>query len=121
MDHTTVKSVSVSEQCPRPLIFPSGPVKKSGSSCTTWALKGVYLSSAKMCVVVLEAGEKCDAGTCKVNNRQTGGVFPKGRDGTYCELALASSDLQNWAVSVRTDKDPDGTGVTFTVGAGITR
>ena len=47
-----------------------------------------------------------------------GGIFVEGNDGNYCWITLASRDVNNWTVRVRSDKDKAGTGTTFVGGTG---
>lgn len=115
---TIVTGVTVAAFCHSPLHQPKNGVKPSGKSEITWAVKGTY-SSHGQCVVVVEAGKKRDKGSAKVNQVASGGVFPAGTDGVYCELTLQGNDLDNWTVSVATDKDEvKKEEIIFTAGSG---
>ncbi len=114
---STVTSVSVNRTCHSPLQQPAGGVSSSGKSEIKWVFKGVYLAKGQ-CVVVVEASTLRDAGSCRVDG--SGGVFPDGPDGSYCELFLQSGDMNKWAVKVATEQDRKrGEGIVFQAGSGL--
>ena len=67
-------------------------------------VKGTYLAN-NHCVIVVEAGQSRSSGSSSVNGVRSGGIFPAGSNGMYCELVLQGNDQDNWTVSVATDKD----------------
>ena len=79
-------------------------MSSGGSSEISWTFKGTFFNGTS-CVVVIEAGKDRSATACKVNEAGSGGIFPARTDGAFCELTLDHSDLDNWTVSVATDKD----------------
>ncbi len=101
---TVVKAVSVTAYCHSPLHQPRNGVSSSGTSEIKWTFKGTY-SANDQCHVVIQAEKGRNGRGSNVNSAKSGGVFPEGQDGTYCELTLEENDLDNWTVSVATDKD----------------
>ena len=101
---TLVKAVTVTAKCHAPLQQPKEGVTSAGKSEISWKFVGVYLAN-NQCVVVVQAGKSRDGKGSKVNKAGSGGAFPEGKDGLFCELTLDHGNLDLWTVSVATDKD----------------
>lgn len=101
---TAVKDVAVTAKCHDKLHQPKDGVTSDGKSEISWKFKGVYLAN-NQCVVVVQAEKSRDAKGSKVNKAGSGGVFPEGKDGEFCEITLDHGNLDFWTVSMATDKD----------------
>ncbi len=99
-----VKAVAVTAYCHSPLNQPKGGVISSGSSEIKWAVKGTYLAN-NHCVVVVEAESARDGKGSRVNSAASGGIFPEGKEGVFCEITLEADDPDNWKLAVATGKD----------------
>ena len=99
-----MKTVAVFAHCHSPLNQPKDGVKSAGSSEIKWTFKGSYLAN-NQCVLVLQAEKPRGRAASRVKSGGSGGVFPTGADGCFCELTIEGNDQDNWSMSVGTERD----------------
>ena len=117
-NRTIVKTVAVYNHCHSPLNHPKEEVRTAGNSEIKWTFKGTYLAD-NQCVLVLQAEKLRGRAASRVKSGGSGGVFPTGKDGCYCELTIEGNDQDNWSMSVGTERDAaESKDFIFTAGTG---
>jgi hypothetical protein len=114
---------------PQAIMQPTtGAPKQSGSSTQVWAFIGVIW--APQVIAIFQCSDPVTPPTPSLRAAPTltaakdGGIFPSfvigttTPNGSFCFVQITSGDPNNWTIRVRSDKDGDGGGVTYTVGSG---
>jgi hypothetical protein len=101
---------------------PSNGVRTSGSSLGGFTFYGVYVDEAsRNCGIILKARSNRSQRNSSVfvyNGKGVGGQFPEGADSIWCMVLTDQTDLNNWTIIARTERDGEGGGITFIAGNG---
>lgn len=127
---TIVNSVQLVSSAPAGAVADSKGVRPSGAASAnfycpdgktppslTKATQVVASVAGSNAQVVLYCDQAMTSAT--VNNNKDGVVATLGSPGSnWLVLTINQTDSEDWTVMARTDKDPKGTGYTFTGGSG---
>lgn len=115
---SNVLSIQIQATEPGGITAPNKTVYSVGTSSVGYVFTGVIRNQLSQCIAVFQAGTQMSRSLSQVNTQRDGVVFISGSDGNWCLVTIDTTDLNDWTVRLRTDKDKAGTGTTFVAGTG---